>query len=199
GCKWYGSNIENIEKGFPRSILMMTLNDADTGAPMAHMSSNLLSAWRTGASPGVGVKYLAKPDSKVIGLLGAGAIGTSTAEAILYSAKNAEKVKIYDVYKSTAETLKDRIKGQYTKLEVEIVDSQEKAVRDSDIINLATSGEANPRIEKEWMKPGLLITASSSGSFDPEHTIENVRLIVDNWKMYEEVLDEDEYPYNNLA
>ncbi len=48
------------------------------------------------------------------------------------------------------------------------------------------------------MKPGLLITASSSGSFDPDHTIENVRLVVDNWKMYEEVLNEDEYPYNKL-
>ncbi len=199
GCKWYGSNIENIGKELPRSILMMTLNDADTGAPMAYMSANLLSAWRTGAIPGVGVKYLAKPDSKVIGLLGAGAIGTSTAEAILDSATNAEKVKIYDVYRPTAETLKERIIKEYPNLEVEIVDSTESAVRDSDIVNLATSGVANPRIEKEWMKPGLLITASSSGSFDPGHTINNVRLIVDNWKMYEEVLNEDEYPYNNLA
>src|SRR5699024_6697237 len=151
-----------------------------------------------GAIPGVGVRYLAKPDSKVIGLLGAGAIGTSTAEAILDSAKNAEKVKIYDAYKPTAETLKERIQVEYPNLQVEIVNSTEEAVRDSDIINLATAGVANPKIEKEWMKPGLLITASSSGSFDPEHTIENVRLIVDNWKMYEEVLNEDEYPYNNL-
>ena len=199
GCKWYGSNLDNIPKELPRSILMMTLNDADTGAPMAYMSANLLSAWRTGAIPGVGVRYLAKPDSKVIGLLGAGSIGTSTAEAILDAAAKAEKVKIYDVYSPTAETLKQRIESEYPNLEVVIVDSQEEAVRNSDIVNLATSGEANPRIEKEWMKPGLLITASSSGNFDPNHTIENIRLIVDNWKMYEEVLDEDEYPYNNLA
>ena len=51
GMKWYGSNIENRDKGLPRSILMFILNDADTGAPLALMSANLLSAYRTGAVP----------------------------------------------------------------------------------------------------------------------------------------------------
>ncbi len=31
GMKWYGSNMENKKKGLPRSILMMMLNDKDTG------------------------------------------------------------------------------------------------------------------------------------------------------------------------
>ena len=48
GMKWYGSNIENKKKGLPRSILMMMLNDKDTGAPLAPMSANLVSAYRTG-------------------------------------------------------------------------------------------------------------------------------------------------------
>lgn len=48
GVKWYGSNIENKEKGLPRSILRMTLSDKDTGAPIAFMSADLLSAYRTG-------------------------------------------------------------------------------------------------------------------------------------------------------
>ena len=38
GMKWYGSNVENKAKGLPRSILMMMLNDKDTGAPLALMS-----------------------------------------------------------------------------------------------------------------------------------------------------------------
>lgn len=58
GCKWYGSNHENLKKGLPRSILMVTLNDPDTGAPKAFMSGNLISSMRTGAVPGVGVRYL---------------------------------------------------------------------------------------------------------------------------------------------
>ena len=54
GMKWYGSNVENKKKGLPRSILMMMLNDKETGAPVAMMSANLISAYRTGGIPGVG-------------------------------------------------------------------------------------------------------------------------------------------------
>ena len=50
--------------GLPRSILMLILNDKDTGAPLAFMSANILSAYRTGA---VGFKYFAGEDAKTIG------------------------------------------------------------------------------------------------------------------------------------
>ena len=53
GEKFYGSNGRNVRKGLPRSILMATLNDVETGQPLAYMSANLLSAMRTGAVPEV--------------------------------------------------------------------------------------------------------------------------------------------------
>jgi ornithine cyclodeaminase len=62
GMKWYGSNMANRDKGLPRSILTFILNDPDTGAPLAFMSANLLSAYRTGAIPGVGARHLARKD-----------------------------------------------------------------------------------------------------------------------------------------
>ncbi len=197
GCKWYGSNIENVSKGLPRSILMMTLNDADTGAPLAYQSANLLSAWRTGAIPGVGAKYLANPDSKTLSVVGAGSIGVSSAEAIIDVCKNLEKVKIYDTYESTAEILKERLDSEFFHLEIQIVNSIEDAVRDSDVINLATSGEANPKIEEKWIKPGALFTVSSSGDFNPEFAINKMNIVVDNWAMYEATINEDNYPYYN--
>jgi len=78
GVKWYGSNIENREKGLPRSILMFVLNDADTGAPLAFMSANLLSAYRTGAVPGVGARHLARKNSRVVGILGPGVMAKTS-------------------------------------------------------------------------------------------------------------------------
>ena len=54
GVKWYGSNVDNRAKGLPRSILVFVLNDTDTGAPLAFMSANLLSAYRTLPCPGWG-------------------------------------------------------------------------------------------------------------------------------------------------
>ena len=75
GMKWYGSNMENKKKGLPRSILMMMLNDKDTGAPLAMMSANLLSSYRTGGIPGVGCKYLAREAAKTVAIIGPGVMG----------------------------------------------------------------------------------------------------------------------------
>ena len=74
GQKWYGSNGRNAAKGLPRSILMVTLNDVETGQPLAYMSANLLSAMRTGAMPALAASYLARKDSKVLALIGPGVI-----------------------------------------------------------------------------------------------------------------------------
>ena len=61
--KWYGSNVE-IRKRPAALYTYATLNDKDTGAPLAYMSANILSAYRTGAVPGVGFKHFAREDAK---------------------------------------------------------------------------------------------------------------------------------------
>ena len=61
----------------PRSVLTVTLNDKDTGEPLAFMSANLLSAARTGAVPGVAARHLARKDSEVVAVLGCGQINRS--------------------------------------------------------------------------------------------------------------------------
>ena len=82
GNKWYGSNIENQKKGLPRSILTVMLNDAETGAPLALMSANLLSSIRTGAIPGVATKYLQREGASVLGIIGTGVVSRSCILAI---------------------------------------------------------------------------------------------------------------------
>ena len=91
GMKWYGSNVENKDKGLPRSILMLMLNDKETGAPRSLMSANLLSAYRTGAVPGVGAKHLARRDSKVLGIYGPGVMNkTASSTSSMFTPVLAE-------------------------------------------------------------------------------------------------------------
>lgn len=59
------------------------------------------------------MRYLAKPDSKVVAVLGAGAIGSSTAIALLLEAKNAEVFKIYDVDESQSQILKEDLEENF--------------------------------------------------------------------------------------
>lgn len=94
GMKWYGSNVENREVGLPRSILMMMLNDKKTGAPLAFMSANLLSAYRTAGIPGVGVKNLAVQNAKVLGIVGPGVINTITIETFAALRPTLDTLKI---------------------------------------------------------------------------------------------------------
>ncbi len=67
----------------PRSILMLTLNDKDTGAPVAYMSANILSAYRTGAVPALAYKHLSKPDAKVVAIIGPGVMSKTALAAIM--------------------------------------------------------------------------------------------------------------------
>ena len=198
--KWYGSNKENLSKGLPRSILMVMLNDADTGAPLALMSGNLISAFRTGAIPGVGAKYLAKKDSKVLSLIAAGVISRTCFLSLIDSRPGIETVKIYDIYRESSEKLAAFIKENYPSVkEICVCGSIEEAVRDADIINVAASGKIYPKIEERWLKPGAFLSLPAGIELEEEFlTSGRCRRVVDNWKMYEAWSEELTKPYWNI-
>jgi len=73
GIKWIGSAPLNpLKYNLPRASAVTILNDPDKLTPIAIMDGTLISAMRTGAVTGVGAKYLARSDSEVVGLIGAG-------------------------------------------------------------------------------------------------------------------------------
>lgn len=197
GEKWYGSNRDNLEKGLPRSILMTMLNNADTGAPMALMSANLVSSVRTGAIPGVGAKFLARPDSKVCGLVGAGVISRTCFMSLIDVCKNIDSVKIFDIYNSASEKLSEYIKANYPQVKnIEIVDSIEAAVKEADVVNVATSGKVYPYINEDWLKPGVYVSLPAGINMDQDFVLNRATLVVDNWKMYEAWKEELSQPYS---
>ena len=183
GEKWYGSNLENRQKGLPRSILTTVLNDPDTGAPLAILSANALSAARTGAIPAVGAKYFAKNKSEVLSAIGIGVIGKACLEALMDVLKSIREIRLCDIDKETAVRYAEELKEKYG-VAVSVTDSVEEAVRGSDVINVATSGSTSPRIEDEWLGEGALLTLPASADIS-ETIMKNSRIVVDNWEMYE--------------
>lgn len=200
GEKWYGSNKANLEKGLPRSILMVMLNDADTGAPLALMSGNLISAIRTGAIPGVGAKYLAREDSRVCALIAAGVISRTCFMSLIDSRPGIDTVKIYDIYPEPAKRLADFIRENYPGVkQIEICPDIRETVKDADIISVAASGKIYPRIEETWLKPGVFVSLPAGIDMDPDFlTSGRCRRVIDNWKMYEAWSEELTRPYWNI-
>ena len=190
GMKWYGSNCANKEKGLPRSVLMLTLNDKDTGAPVAYMSANILSAYRTGAVPGVGYKYFAKEDAETVAMIGPGVMSKTALAAILAVRPGIKTVKVKGRGKASLENFIAHVKQEYPQVTVYAVDTMEEAVRDSDIVSAGTStptGDPNeyPYIKEEWIKPGAIISSTAALRFDDDFIINRARTITDNIKLYE--------------
>ena len=197
GMKWYGSNVENKKVGLPRSILMMILNDKDTGAPLALMSANLVSAYRTGGIPGVGAKYLARKDSRVVSIIGPGVMGKTSLAAFVSVCPNLDTVKIKGRSQRSLDAFTRFIREELPQIKnIEICDSVEEAVKDSDIISFTTTVRDDvssfPYINGDWVKKGALISMPSAARFDDDF-LAGCKLVVDNSKLYEAW--EEEYPY----
>lgn len=203
GAKWYGSNIANREKGLPRSILMLTLNDADTGAPLAHMSANLLSAYRTGAIPGVGARHLARKGSKVIGLAGPGVMGKTTVAAFMAVCPQVDTLKIKGRGQKNLDAFVSWVNSTFPQIvNVQVVQTLEEVVRGSDLVSYCSSGEVGdpttyPLVKREWVKPGAFLAMPAPCSIDDGMEQSDVRKVVDNTGLYEAWFEELPKPAHN--
>lgn len=199
GMKWYGSNCENKASDLPRSILMMMLNDKDTGAPLALMSANLVSCYRTGAIPGVGAKYLARKDSETVTIIGPGVMGRTCLLAFLSVCPKITTVKVKGRGLRSLHAFEEFVKKECPQIQQVIVcDSMEEAVKDSDIICVTSTAPVKeidfPYIAEDWVKKGALICLPSAARFDDDFLINRCKKVVDNYKLYEAWAEEFPYP-----
>jgi N-[(2S)-2-amino-2-carboxyethyl]-L-glutamate dehydrogenase len=190
GTKWYGSNAENRQRGLPRSILTVLLNDPVTSAPLAILSANLISAMRTGAVPGVAARYLARPGSRVCGVIGAGVINRACLLAIAEGVPSLDEIVVYDIERERAEAFAAEM-GKQVKPRVQPVATLEQAVVDSDVISVATSGVKKAAIPTPWLKEGSLLTLTGPAELTDDAFLRNT-LVADNWRMHQAWMAEGE-------
>ena len=191
GIKSYGSHHTNREHGLPRSILMMTLMDVDTGAPIAYMSANVLSAMRTAATVGVGTKHLCCKNPKVLSIIGPGAIAKYTLDAIIETQPMIKTLRVKGRGQQSLQHFLDYAHRKYPWLEAIVVcDTIKEACKDADVICFCTSNAAkyedNPRIEAAWVKNGALVISASALLISTDFlSAPGVKVVADNYLMYE--------------
>lgn len=193
GQKYYGSNSHNSALNLPRSILMVTLSDVDTGAPKAIMSANLLSAMRTGAMPAMAATYLARKDSKVLSLIGPGVINRCALMCFMEVLPNITKIKLRgsSVKSKTALEMKAFIEKEYPQVtEIEICGSLEEACRDADVVSEAMSvtKENMEEFQIKWFKKGATVFSMGSFLYRQYEDFLNTTMVVDNYGMYQKYL-----------
>src|ERR1700691_5126390 len=85
GVKVVGDFVDNYARGLPSELGLLTLYDPGTGIPLSIMDATLITACRTGAMTAVGARYLARPDARVLGHVGAR--GTALWNVVLLDAE----------------------------------------------------------------------------------------------------------------
>jgi alanine dehydrogenase len=146
GVKWVNVHPGNREAGLPTVMGILIYNDPDTAYPLAIMDATEITAYRTAATSAVASKYLARPDSRSLGLLGAGRQGRMHLEshAPLFT---FDVVKVFDVRQDAI----DRFVDQFRDVRVEVVSPEEVAA--SDILCTLTTATM-PIVQAEWIKEG---------------------------------------------
>jgi len=164
GVKWVSGYQGNTVKGLPYITGLLILNDPETGLPQAVMDCVRITAMRTAAASAISAKYLARPDSSIIGILACGVQGFANLEAIneLFPLK---KVYAFDI--RPEQTHKLVAFAETLGLEAESVTDPRKAVTGCDII--VTSGpilkKPHETIKAGWMDEGTFASLVDFDSF----------------------------------
>ncbi|UCD74558.1 MAG: hypothetical protein JSV91_12310 [Phycisphaerales bacterium] len=167
--------------GLPTVLGVIILLDVQTGEPIAMMDGGFLTAMRTGSVSGIATKYMANPDAKIGAILGSG-VQARTQVWAMCEAKKFEKIWAFSIDPPEKIDAFCAEMNDKHNVEFERAVSGEAAVREADVLTLATSA-AEPIISYDWLKKGCHI--NGIGSHAPhmreldEKTVCNARIIAD--------------------
>jgi len=138
GTKMLSIFPENPEKDLPVITGLMLLNDKDTGLPIALINGTDLTAYRTGAVGGVGVRHTTPENVKKLGIIGAGKQGFYQA-LFACEARDFEEVLIFDSYLENMTEFVEKLQTQLPNVNIAVARSSEELVKNSEVIITATS------------------------------------------------------------
>ncbi len=154
----------NPQHHLPTIHALVMVIDPETGVPTALLDGTRLTALRTGAGAGAATRVLAREDSRVLAMIGAGGQAPDQVEAVL-AVRPIEEVRVYSRSGVSAERLAERLQARHPQVQFRAVASPREAVRGADIISCATTS-TTPVFNPADVAPGTHI--NGIGSFTPQ-------------------------------
>ncbi|PZD71151.1 Delta(1)-pyrroline-2-carboxylate reductase [Acaryochloris thomasi RCC1774] len=183
GVKWVSVFPPNPAKhGIQNLSAVIILSEIEHGFPIAFMEGTLCSNLRVGTMGAIAAKYLARQDSKIIGLIGAG----EQAKMHLVAMKTAlPSLQHCQVAAKTEDEETQFIQEMSPILpDVEMVASHmnlQAAIEGADVIVTATSAQA-PLLKAAWVKAGAFY--SHVGGWEDEYGVAKLcdKIVCDDWE-----------------
>lgn len=148
GGYWPG----NVEKGLTNHQSTVFLFNPDTGKLDALVGGNYLTAVRTAASSAISIAHLSRPDSKVLGMIGAGHQSAFQLRAAVEQRK-FEKVLAWNFHPEMIQGLAKV--AEELGITFESVERQALAAEADVIISITSAHDA--LLMKDWVKAGTHI------------------------------------------
>lgn len=131
---------------------LVQLFSSETGELLAIMPDGLIQQTRVGVTSALGMKVMARKNSKIIGLIGSG--GQAKAHyRYMTAVLPIEKVKVWSPNAEHRKAFVDEMENE-TGVAGEPVASAEEATRDVDVICSATNS-SRPVVKLDWLEPGM--------------------------------------------
>ncbi|MDI6884227.1 MAG: alanine dehydrogenase [Hadesarchaea archaeon] len=169
------------EYGLPTVMATIVLLDPKTGAPLAIMDGTWITNIRTGAGGAVAAKYLARKDSRVAAMVGAG-VQAKTQLLALNEVLKIEEVRVNDLSVGKAEKYAKEM-GKKLGLDTKATKETRKAVEGADIV-VTTTPSRRPVLMNNWVSEGMHINAIGADApgkqeLDPE-ILMRAKVVVDD-------------------
>ncbi len=181
GVKIVNVHPGNPSRGLPTVMASYVLVSPETGAPLALMNATYLTDARTGAAGAIAARYLARKDSRTLGLVGA---GRQARTQLLATAElfDLERVLVASRNFSSARRFAEEM-GSRLGLDIEPCEVREACGAD---IVATTTPSREPVVRDEWIQEGTHINAIGADApgkqeLEPE-ILRRAKVVVDSWE-----------------
>ncbi len=182
GVKVVGDFVDNYARGLPSELGLLTLYDPGTGIPLSIMDATLITACRTGAMTAVGARYLARPDARVLGHVGAR--GTAFWNVVLLDQMfDLDEIRVTSRRPESREAFARQLAG-VTGTPVRVTATPDEAFDGADILVEASRlSEPEPLLRTSAVRPGAFVVpygTVSAVELDLLGVMDKV--VVDDWR-----------------
>ncbi len=154
GDNLLGLKIYTVSRQSFRFVVL--LYEAEKGELLAMIEADHLGRLRTGAASGVASKALSRPESRAVGLIGAGHQARTQIEAAS-RVRDLKAVRVFSRDETRRRAFCQEMSARL-QLEIEPADSAEAAGRFGDIVITATNAR-EPVLLGDWLKEGAHVNA----------------------------------------
>ena len=156
-CKWVSIREENGAYDLPAVFSILIYTHPETGFPLAICDGSYHTLMRTGASAAVSAKWLARPDSRVLAILGTGSVGEGTL-ATCDTVFPWDEVRIWSRSQESVDRFLASEAGRYPHLTLTGTTDARVAVEGADVVVTGTHARAW-LVDEAWVKPGAHVAA----------------------------------------